>query len=215
LKKAVDAKDWKTVRELARRIWKLFSWSDLAEEMRKVVEPLDENPEANRYFEEVSREEERKQTEAWLARMAWHLPSALLALRTRIPATEVPDSDVTVVFWDKADGFVAAGYWLGKDRAVAFGWDQKAGQVIEDSERELAFYDLKARTDVEKRIFELMREQARYLHRPVVPIRLAHEEGGRWKVVSYDGWEGCGHWSEGDQGVDLDSGKVEGGGHTD
>lgn len=70
-----------------------------------------------------------------------HAGEALLALRTRVSAAEVPDHQVTLAFWRRvvrtsdpashAGAEWVGGFWLGEDRAVALVWDASTRAIPE------------------------------------------------------------------------------------
>ncbi|GEM_PF-6169029 len=234
LKKALAEKDWTTVWTLGRELAGTYQVTALGSDVADVLASIDGNPEAAKAMEALAAAEEKGKSEGHLAEVAKHRVEALAALRTRVDATQVPDDRVKVVFWDtvvdgtsmagpegpqvEQTGFVVAGYWLGDDRAVVFAWDPVAGKVMETEGPEVevrVFGNLTARDDVERKVFSLLREQARWEGRPVVPISINPGDGGKLDVTWCDGWDAeCNHWSLGYSAVDIVAGTVEDRGHV-
>ncbi len=233
LKKALAAKDWRTVWSLGRELAETYQFTVLGSEIGDVLGSIDGDPEASSAIAEIAAHEEKGKSEERLAEAAKHRVEALAALRTRLDATQAPDDRVTVVFWVpildemSAQGpkgvtivrsnFVVAGFWIGDDRAVALLWDPAAGKVVEQDDAEAhaePFVELTARDDVERKVFSLLREQARYEGRPVVPVSIQPGDHGKLNVTWYDGWDlRAGRWSAGYSAVDVLSGTVEDRGH--
>lgn len=238
LKKAMSAKDWRIVWSLGRELAGTYQFTVLGSEIGDVLASIDGDPEASKAMESLAAEEENGNTDVRLAEAAKHRTEALRILRLRVPATEVPDDQVTVVFWDaigdlpgnakvvltpegKRPDVVGIGYWLGADRAVVTGWDlvhdcECMRQPLDAGEGEsIGFLDLRSRDDVERKVFALVREHVRWDGRPVVPISIKPGDNGKLNVTWYDGWDAdCGHWSYGFSAVDVVAGTVEDRGHA-
>lgn len=221
LKKSAGLKDWGGVWNLGHELMDAYAGTSVGTEVEDYLAKLEKNPEAERAFSAFAAEQEKKATQTYLDRVWEHRTAALFALRTRVPSGEVPDNQITVVFWDEfadAQPFVVAGLWLGDDRCVVFAWDAKAGKTLERQGEEgmaLEFLDLRARDDVERKVLALMRDKARWEERPVVPVAIKPGDNGKLLVTAYDGWDGdCGHWSFGTWAVDVAAGTVEDRGHV-
>lgn len=220
LRKAIGAKDWKTVWRLGHELAEAYRQTELEGEVTDLLVAAEADPDAAKAFETLSAEEEKARTEAYLVEVAKHRSEAIREIGAGVSLSEIAEDQIQVVFWDEAllslagrpgdeDRMTnplatvhAVGAWLGSDRAVMLLADPAGG--ADD------LHDLVARDDVERRVFALMREQARVGVRPVVPIAIKPGDHGKLIVTACDGWDGeAGGWSLGCWAVDVAAGTVE------
>ena len=68
---------------------------------------------------------------------------------------------------------------------------------------------------MERRVLALLREQARYEGRPVVPVSIKPGDHGKLDVTWYAGWDReARRWSYGFSAVDVAAGTVDDRGHA-
>jgi hypothetical protein len=219
LKKAHAAKDWKRFFTIVFELRP--AQFELEKELRPLLEGLETNNDAKRASQEVAAECMAPLTRELLAKAALHKAEALEALRAKVPASEVADEDVTVVFWERArrgsSVFYVGGYWLGKDRACVATWDVVAKKLVsagkgasgKSGEEAPSFFDLQAADEATREAFELLRKFVRWEAHAVVPTRVTAKDG-KLEVLYFDGWDGgCDHFSFGWAEVDPKTKVVE------
>lgn len=139
---------------------------------------------------------------------------ALQALRSRVPASEVPDGDVRAIFWVDCQfpgkSYRMGGFWVGEDRNVVMFWDQEAGRMADSSllapDTPSSYHEFQATFPNLSAAARRLREEFRYEGQPVVPMAPKSDQvpgdlqsiPGILEMEFADGWDaGCGHWSVG------------------
>jgi hypothetical protein len=146
-----------------------------------------------------------------------------------VPASEVRDDDVVLIFWDRIDSNQATpvdpskraflgGYWLGADRACVLAWEATANALVSIKDLDVPgpakpvppiFLELRAQDDVTRRAFAGI-EQVGHAYRRRVPTAVKPLPNGLLEIGYVDGWdEGCGHLSNGAVNMDIARGTLK------